>query len=99
MSGDNIKLLPINKSQSPNPTDLEFMYTLFQPKNKVAIKNGVSIFKYALLGGIIFTLLSLPPILSLVNMYCKDNIIYTKIILMIIFIITFFIAQKLLFKS
>ena len=89
MSGDNIINLPVNKKSSPKPEELEFMYNLFQPKNKQVIKATISPFKSLLLITIFFALFVFfnVPIINLAEKL--GGKIIGKLIIIIIF---FFIA-------
>ncbi len=94
MSGDSIKDLPINKERSSTPGDLEIIYNLFQPKNIPVMKQVMSPFKTAALGSILFGIFSLPFISKLIDTFVK-NPVYSKLILLVVFFIVFFIVQKM----
>ena len=93
MSGDAIRDLPINKKRETKPGDMELMYNIFQPKNIPVMKQIISPFKTAFVGTILFGILSLPFILKLSDNLLK-NPIYSRLALMCVFLIIFFILTK-----
>lgn len=98
-TGDAIHELPVNKEQAAKPGDLELMHNLFQPSNKVAIANIASPFKLAFVGALLFGVLSLPLVGKLVDGYFKGNVVMGKIALMVVFMVLYFLIQKLWIKA
>ena len=103
MSGDNINSLPTNKHISAKPGDLEMVYSIFQPKNapliKDAINKGFDSVKLAVYGTILFVIITLPPIVKFIDLYCKGNVVLSKTIQAIIFAVLLFIIQKTTMKN
>lgn len=101
MSGDSINSLPINNKNQARPGDLELIHNLFQPQNAQAIKSeiqrGISSFKLAFIGAVLFGILSFPIISKFLDIYTK-NCIISKIVLMLIFMVVFFLVEKFLSK-
>lgn len=93
MSGDAIRQLPLNRERQSKPGELETIYSLFQPKSLNIIKQAVSPFKGAIVGALLFGLLSLPFVLKFSDVIFK-NPIYGRLILMLAFLIIFFLVTK-----
>ena len=91
--GDDIKSLPVNKERNPKPGDLEMIYNIFQPKNIPIIKSVVSPFKTAALGALLFGIFSLPFVYNFINTLCKNQI-YSRLVLVLLFLVIFFMLQK-----
>jgi len=91
--GDDIKNLPINKDKISKPGDLEIIHSIFQTQNIPAMKQAISPFKSAFIGMILFGVLSLPFIIKLGDTLLK-NPIYSRLGLMVVFFIVFFILTK-----
>ena len=98
MSGDNIFALPLNENHKSDKSELELMYNLFQPNNKQLIATSISVFKLSLVGSVLFGILTIPIFTKLVNIYTKDNQLLGKMLLMAIFLVAFFLIQKLVLK-
>jgi hypothetical protein len=98
IGGDDITKLPIKRDSKPEPADLEFIHSLFQPTHK-NFKSNASPFKTALFAGILFFIFSLPFVNKIASSYMKGNQIYSILLLTVIFIIVFFIIQKLMLKK
>lgn len=94
MSGDSIHSLPVNREMTPKPTDLEFMYNLFQPKNKAAIVSAASPFKLSAIAAGLFIVFTLPVVVGLANNIAKNQV-YAKLLLAAGYLIAFFLIQKL----
>jgi hypothetical protein len=95
---DTLDKLPINESAEPRPGDLEFIYNIFQPKNTTEIIKYAGTFKTAFLGAILFGIFSLPFLTGLSDKYWKNSI-YSRIFLMLLFFIVFYIIQKVYLRS
>lgn len=91
--GDLIRSLPVN-NDIPKPGDLEFMYRLFQPANAPLINKMTSPFKYAALGAVLFTILSLPVVFSVVQKLFSNPLSF-RLALFVLFFIVYFIAEKI----
>jgi hypothetical protein len=98
MDGDNITSLPINRDKKPIPGDIELLYNLFQPKNEIAIKNGMKSFKLAFVGALIFLILNTSIVNSFVLNVSKNNPLISQLVLFISFIIIFWIFEKFILK-
>lgn len=94
---DEISTLPINKNFKAKPSDLELIHNFFRPQNIPIITNGINSFKFAVVATILFFILSLPVSSTLINVW-THNAIFTKLILVSIFFVVFYILQKFVFK-
>lgn len=99
-SGDKISGLPMNNDIEPKQSDLEIIHNIFNsPKTKETVTQTVSSFKLSFVAGLLFALFTLPFITKLVENYCKGNPIFTKLVLIILFMLSFYIIQKLVLKA
>jgi len=97
--GDDIRNLPMSKEYPAKPGDLEIIHNLFQsPRGTQIIRQGISMgvssFKIPIIAAILFGVLSLPIISTLISGYTKGNVIFTKLILMVLFAIILWILDK-----
>jgi hypothetical protein len=96
---DPISSLPSDKKTVPKPGDLEYLFNLFQPKNKEVIFKASSIFTTAIVGALLFAFLSLPFFDKMIQMFSKGNFLYSKVILTILYFIIFWIIDQYILKN
>ena len=94
LGGDDIKTLPVDKEGNSSPSDLEIVHNIFSPKNKEVILSAVSHFKLSFVASMLFLLFSLPFVIQISEQYCRNQIC-GRLLLGVLFIIIFFILQKL----
>jgi hypothetical protein len=96
--GDNILNLPIDNKNDPKKSDYEIIYNIFSEKNTKNLDEVVDKFKLSIVATILFCIFSLPFIEKIIDIQTRGNTILTKIILLLTFMLTFYLVQKLLLK-
>ena len=102
MFGDSIKDLPTNNQATPKQSDLEMIYNLFNDPSQVdntnkIVKSTFDTFKLSIVAGILFAIFSMTFTSELFKNYFKNsNQIVIKLITIGIFMLVFFVIQKIL---
>lgn len=107
--GDEVNNLPVDNDAPAETGDLEMMYNLFNGKSDItspgtpvtasagSSNSFAQSLKLALLGGVLFVVFSLPPVYKLANAYIRNPIL-AILLLALLFMIVFFLLQKLFLK-
>jgi hypothetical protein len=96
MSGDPIRELPTNPSREVKPSELEIVHSLLNNKeNYPIIKAAISPFRSAVIGAVLFGILSLAPVTIISDTLFK-NPITSRLVLILVFMIIFFILTRTL---
>lgn len=94
MSGDLIRELPVTPSREAKPSELEIVHSLLNNKeNYPIIRAAISPFRSAIIGGLLFGLLSLAPVFAVSNTLFK-NPITSRLVLILVFMIVFFVFTR-----
>jgi len=96
MSGDLIRELPTTPNRQVKPSELEIVHSLLNNKeNYPVIRAAISPFRSALIGAILFGLLSLPPAITISDTLFKNHIT-SRLVLILVFMVLFFILTRTL---
>jgi hypothetical protein len=94
MSGDPIRELPTTPTRQVKPSELEIVHSLLNNKeNYPIIRAAISPFRSAVIGAVLFGILSLPPITTVSDTLFK-NPITSRLVLILVFMILFFILTR-----
>lgn len=96
MSGDLIRELPITPNREVKPSELEIVHSFLNSKEAYpVIRSAISPFRSAIIGALLFGILSLPPIMTISDTLFK-NPITSRLVVILVFMISFFIFTKAL---
>lgn len=94
MSGDPIRELPTTPNRQVKPSELEIVHSLLNNKEAYpVIRAAISPFRSAIIGAILFGLLSLPPAMTISDTLFK-NPITSRLVMILVFMIVFFILTR-----